>query len=163
SGIESRIATLVGSKQAFFKGLFDGDTDSVQFEQSGSFLSKVQQMYEGAVAATTGGPGEGDEIDVSDVNLDDDVADAFEPVLDAADESQDRFIEPVPERPLITPSPTPKTAAVESRDGSAGATRPAMPSSGDVRQLFSQLQIRRGDQGRIVIEAPPEAASTLSA
>src|SRR3954451_24463301 len=41
-GIESRIAGLVGSKQAFFKGLFDGDSDSVQFEHSGSFLSRVE-------------------------------------------------------------------------------------------------------------------------
>ena len=45
-GIESRIAALVGSKQAFFKGLFDGESDSVQFEQSASFLAKVQKLYE---------------------------------------------------------------------------------------------------------------------
>ena len=34
---------------------------------------------------------------------------------------------------------------------------------GEVRQLFSQLQVRREPSGNIVIEAPPEAASTLSA
>ena len=34
---------------------------------------------------------------------------------------------------------------------------------GEVRDLFSQLQVRRGNSGNIVIEAPPEAASTLSA
>ena len=45
-GIESRIASLVGSKQAFFKGLFDGETDAVQFEQSGSFLSRVEKLYD---------------------------------------------------------------------------------------------------------------------
>ncbi len=45
-GIESRIAALVGSKQAFFKGLFDGESDSVQFEQSSNFLAKVQKLYE---------------------------------------------------------------------------------------------------------------------
>ena len=45
-GIESRIAGLVGSKQAFFKGLFDGASDSVQFEQSASFLSRVEKIYE---------------------------------------------------------------------------------------------------------------------
>ena len=45
-GIESRIAALVGSKQAFFKGLFDGESDSVQFEQSANFLAKVQKLYE---------------------------------------------------------------------------------------------------------------------
>ena len=36
-GIESRIADLVGSKQAFFKGLFDGETDTVNFGQSSNF------------------------------------------------------------------------------------------------------------------------------
>ena len=55
-GIESRIAALVGSKQAFFKGLFDGDSDSVQFGQSSNFLAKVQKLYEprhsSSVAAT---------------------------------------------------------------------------------------------------------------
>ena len=55
-GIESRIAALVGSKQAFFKGLFDGDSDTVDFGQASSFLAKVQKLYEPAaveaVAAT---------------------------------------------------------------------------------------------------------------
>ena len=45
-GIESRIAGLVGTKQAFFKGLFDGESDAVQFEHSGSFLSKVEKIIE---------------------------------------------------------------------------------------------------------------------
>ena len=45
-GIESRIASLVGSKQAFFKGLFDGESDSVQFGQSSSFLARVQKLYD---------------------------------------------------------------------------------------------------------------------
>ena len=30
-------------------------------------------------------------------------------------------------------------------------------------QLFAQLQIRRESDGKVVIEAPPEAASALSA
>ena len=34
---------------------------------------------------------------------------------------------------------------------------------GEVRQLFSQLQVRRNQGGSIIIEAPAEAASTLSA
>ena len=32
---------------------------------------------------------------------------------------------------------------------------------GEVRQLFSQLQVRREPGGKVVIEAPAEAASTL--
>ena len=36
-------------------------------------------------------------------------------------------------------------------------------ASGDVRRLFSQLQVRRETDGRVVIEAPAEAAQELSA
>jgi superfamily II DNA/RNA helicase len=43
-GIESRISDLVGTKQAFFKGLFDGTADEVAFERSGSFLSRIEQV-----------------------------------------------------------------------------------------------------------------------
>jgi len=43
-GIESRIADLVGTKQAFFVGLFDGTTDEVAFERSGSFLSRIERI-----------------------------------------------------------------------------------------------------------------------
>ncbi len=39
----------------------------------------------------------------------------------------------------------------------------AMPSSGEVREFFSQLQVRREPSGKVVIEAPAEAASTLGA
>ena len=56
-GIESRIAALVGSKQAFFKGLFDGDSDSVEFGQSSDFLAKVQKLYEPAAVEAVASTG----------------------------------------------------------------------------------------------------------
>jgi hypothetical protein len=43
-GIESRISDLVGTKQAFFVGLFDGMTDEVTFARSGSFLSRIERI-----------------------------------------------------------------------------------------------------------------------
>jgi SNF2 family DNA or RNA helicase len=43
-GIESRILDLVGSKKAFFTGLFDGTSDEVRFERSGSFLSRIEKL-----------------------------------------------------------------------------------------------------------------------
>jgi hypothetical protein len=60
-GIESRIAGLVGSKQAFFKGLFDGDTDAVQFEQSGSFLSRVEKIYDPSTLSDSAPPSGADD------------------------------------------------------------------------------------------------------
>ena len=43
-GIESRILDLVGSKKALFTGLFDGTSDEVRFERSGSFLSRIEKL-----------------------------------------------------------------------------------------------------------------------
>jgi hypothetical protein len=44
SGIESRIASIVGDKKALFDGLFDGSSDEVRFEKGGSFISTMQRM-----------------------------------------------------------------------------------------------------------------------
>jgi SNF2 family DNA or RNA helicase len=149
-GIESRIAGLVGSKQAFFKGLFDGDSDSVQFDQSGSFLSRVEKLY-----GEPAGPGappaafeEGDEpADDQDLGLDDEVSDPFEPLIEAGDESDD----------------APAPIAAEGANGPAEPSPPAPEPPGDVHRLFSHLQVRREPDGRIVIEAPPDAARDLGA
>ena len=39
----------------------------------------------------------------------------------------------------------------------------ALPRMEEVRGLFAQLQVRRQADGDVIIEAPPQAASTLSA
>jgi hypothetical protein len=185
-GIESRIADLVGSKQAFFKGLFDGDSDTVDFGQSAGFLSKVQKLYDAATlaAAASSGDQAGEDTDVTDASLDDDVMDPFDELIDAGDESRDpqpalpspngdgvlpqAALEapspspspvppPLPFEPAAPPSPTDET---ETPTATAVA---ALPSAGEVRQFFGQLQVRRADNGRVVIEAPAEAASTLGA
>ncbi len=147
-GIESRIAELVGSKQAFFKGLFDGQSDVVQFDNAGSFLSRVQKLYEDALPAAADGDADADAesepesepVDLADSTVDDDedaVADPFDELVEAAD---------------------------ESRDPAAEVDRPATaepPSDGAVRQLFAQLSVHRAPDGHLVIEAPAEAADTL--
>jgi len=170
-GIESRIADLVGNKQAFFKGLFDGDSDSVKFDQSGSFLARVRKLYDPATLAAASAGAGSEEIELpelADVGLDDEVADPFEDVIEAGDESQDQVepgaeaaAEPAPVLAFapVPPEPVPpaaETALTERKQA-------AMPAAGEVRHLFSQLQVRRGQSGNVVIEAPAEAASTLSA
>ena len=66
---------------------------------------------------------------------------------------------------MIRPSPPPEPEA-------NGAVHPATPatdgtplagSTAGVRQLFSQLQVRREPSGKVVIEAPAEAAGELGA
>jgi hypothetical protein len=128
-GIESRISDLVGTKQAFFKGLFDGSTDEVVFERSGSFLSRIEQVVAPALPRA---PGRG--------------AEAAEPEEDSP---QEREIDAV------------MAAGDEARDGRVPAA-PA-PSARDAQDLFSGLKVQRTAQGGLVIEAPPETASTLAA
>lgn len=160
-GIESRIADLVGSKQAFFKGLFDGQSDSVHFDQAGSFLSRVQKLYEGAIvgAAPSGGLDEVDHPDPSDLEIDDEVTDPFDELVEAGDESADLVatVDDGADEPAGAVAETSPTVTVE-RGG-----RPATPSDGEVRDLFSKLRVRREENGNLLIEAPPEAASTLGA
>jgi len=173
-GIEARIAALVGSKQAFFKGLFDGDSDTVQFEQASNFMARVQKLYEPAAVeavAATGNESDADP-DISDVSLDDEVAgpDPFDELIEAADESQDRLPAPAvgPEVAAIgaPTAPLQLNAPSEFEEESGRMVSPAvaaLPPVGEVRKLFGQLQVRRSERGNVVIEAPAEAASTLGA
>ena len=115
-GIESRIADLVGNKQAFFKGLFDGDSDTVKFDQSGSFLSRVRKLYDPATlaaAAAAGGSEEIEQTELADVGLDDEVADPFEELIEAGDEAQARWnLRPAyPPSRLLSPRLLPRTPA----------------------------------------------------
>jgi superfamily II DNA or RNA helicase len=167
-GIESRIAALVGSKQAFFKGLFDGESDTVDFGQSSNFLAKVQKLYEPAAISAVASSGNvaDEDADLADTNLDDEVADPFEELIEAADESRDPAVAP----PVTSGEAAAESVSVESRtapsfahDGGVNLAVAAMPSSGGVREFFSQLHVRRESNGKVIIEAPAEAASTLGA
>src|SRR5262249_29533598 len=94
-GVESRISVLVDTKQAFFKGLFDGDTDTVQFGEASGFLSRIQKLIDpSAIAAVSarGGQAEAEpdhgDADL-DIDIDDDVNDPLDEMIDAADEAND--------------------------------------------------------------------------
>ena len=166
-GIESRIAALVGSKQAFFKGLFDGESDSVQFDQSSNFLSKVQKFYEPeAIEHTTSTANVADEDpDSSDAGLDDTVTDPFDDLIEAADESHDQAAAGNGEAGSAISTVPFETAAatVPGHVDSTTSAIAAMPSAGQVRQFFSQLKVSRAPGGNVVIEATEESASTLGA
>ena len=80
------------------------------------------------------------------------MSDPYEPILDAADES----LQAVPAASPTEPPDTPSSV-------SEPATFVPTTSPADVRQLFSGVKIRKEPDGRVVIEAEPEAASTLYA
>ena len=153
TGIESRIAGIVGTKQAFFKGLFDGDSDTIDFGQASGFLANVQKLYAPSVidaVAKTDDVADQD-ADFSDARLDDDITDSCDALIEAGDESHDGTV-----------SAAPTDRAPEPAAYTEQATA-ALPASGDVRDLFTQLQVRREPNGRVIIEAPGEAAATLGA
>ncbi len=167
-GIESRIAALVGSKQAFFKGLFDGDSDTVDFGQASNFMAKVQKLYEPAAIEAVAATGNviDEDADIADTRLDDEIADPFEEMIEAGDESRDQAVSPPASEDAATAAaPVDSKPSPSLGEPDAGALRKvaAMPSSGEVREFFSQLRVRREVSGNVVIEAPPEAASTLGA
>jgi hypothetical protein len=171
-GIESRISVLVDSKQAFFKGLFDGETDTVRFGEASSFLSRIQKLIDPsaiAAVAARGGQAEAEadrgEADL-DVDIDDEVHDPLDELIDAADETNDA---PMPElaasasvEPIPPTEPEPVETIHASPTGANGTPRP--PSPAGVRELFARLEVRREPAtGKVVIEAPAEVAGELGA
>ncbi len=175
-GIESRISVLVDSKQAFFKGLFDGETDTVRFGEASNFLTRVRKLIDPsaiAVVSARGGQAEAepDRTDADlDIDIDDEVTDPLDELIDATDEAHDTpppAPEPEPAAvaetvPAPPPPPEPSTAPHAPAPGANGAAQhPSMPR---VRDLFAQLEVRREPTtGKVVIEAPAEAAGELGA
>jgi hypothetical protein len=133
-GIESRIADIVGAKKALFTGLFDGTTDEVTFERSGSFLSHIERIVAPALA-----PGQSRAAAAVIVVPEDDATEReIDAVVAAGDESRDAPVE-------VGPRPE------------------SIPSAAEIQRLVSALSVRRTANGGLVIEAPPETASTLGA
>jgi superfamily II DNA or RNA helicase len=96
-GIESRISDLVGTKRAFFTGLFDGTTDEVTFERSANFLSRIEQIV---APARPRGPDRDTEAVVPEDGPADREIDA---IVAAGDESRDSRA-PAPPEPVPAPS-----------------------------------------------------------
>ncbi|MBI5836185.1 MAG: DEAD/DEAH box helicase [Candidatus Eisenbacteria bacterium] len=139
--IESRIASLVSDKRALFQGLFDGGSDEIRFERSGSFLSTIERIVEASPAPD---PQEANE---SAADAPEASEREIEAVVSAADESGD-----VLRGPVIPADRVP----------SAAPTGEVLPAA-EIRRLFTQLEISQTEQGRLRIEASPDAAASLVA
>ena len=105
---------------------------------------------------------EDDPSEFADLISDDEIGDPFDELVDAADESQDQA-EAQPDPILVDADQTPAARPPAPEDRQDVPGRPATSTTEEVRQLFSQLRIRREVDGRVIIEAPAEAASTLGA
>ena len=138
TGIEARIAGLVGDKRALFSGLFDGASDEVAFERSGSFLSRIEQVLAPVRVPDLPGVPEKD-------------AEEDAPADDGAELSDDTADD--------TSSGRASQCAPARTDGDgAGAL-----SAEGVRELFSRIQVRSAPGGKVTFEAPTEAATALAA
>ncbi|MHB8875747.1 MAG: DEAD/DEAH box helicase [Myxococcaceae bacterium] len=133
-GIEARIEGLVGNKKALFTGLFEGKSDEVQFEHSGSFLSRIERVLEPVQVPKLPSVEEEAEDEAAAADSQVDVSDAVTPTL------------PAPPAPVVQP-------------GGSGD----LVIAAQLQSLFSRVEVRPAGPGRVTIEAPIEAAAALAA
>jgi superfamily II DNA or RNA helicase len=134
-GIESRIAGIVGSKRALFTGLFDGTSDEVAFERSGTWLSRLERLVEPVLTPAPAGAVAESEDGATERDLD--------AVVAAGDESHDRDgrTSPVTE-PMTTATDIQRllSGLTVHRTSSGGLSIEAPPETAStVAALFSGL------------------------
>jgi len=152
-----RIGDLVGNKKALFTGLFDGSSDEVTFERSGTFLSRIERVIEKPVVADLG---------VAEEPLSEESTLADEAVADFSDaEAKSLSTDLAATSPAVFGGVLEGTAAaIPSAAVVAHAATPAtaLPPSAELAQLFAKLVVQREHDGSLNIKAPPEAATALA-
>ncbi|MDB5219918.1 MAG: rapA [Myxococcaceae bacterium] len=140
-GIESRISTLVGVKQALFSGVFDGTTDEVSFESAGSFASRVEKLVDPEILAEAP-----ERAAIAALPASADIEEEAEEDGAGAEgeRAEDRRFDAPAER-------EPPTSAVQR-----AATTPG------TRELLAGVRVERTESGGLRIEAPPEAAQWMA-
>jgi superfamily II DNA or RNA helicase len=156
TGIESRIASLVGAKQALFSGLFDGTSDEIRFDAAASFLKRVESIVEAGPLPEPPRADAGSAVEATEQPESEDADIALPSNATALDESA-----------LADELP----AALEPRSSALwngnAVTREASSMEGpaviSTAALFRALRVERTSEGGVRIEAPPEAAESLVA
>jgi superfamily II DNA or RNA helicase len=163
-GIEARIAALVADKKALFRGLFDGDSDTVDFAHSGSFLSRIEALIERPTVATAAvDPALGDSGDAGDLDLGEpqdpgDPADERDPDGISTDGAPAAVVQPIVPTAAAPTAAALAAAPTAAPDPSAEAARDAA----GLTRLLSQISVRTLPDGRLAVEAAPAAAAALS-
>jgi hypothetical protein len=141
SGIEARIAALVGDKRALFDGLFDGQSDEVRYQRGGSFLARIEQLVpaiDDAIAEASG----------------DEAADGDPGAPEAeGDRGSDGDGDPNGDR---------GGDAARAASPAAGRPAPGAPTAGALRSMLGQIRVERLADGRLALDAPPDAAAMLA-
>jgi hypothetical protein len=131
-GIEARIASVVAGKRELFSGLFDGSSDEIRFDGSASFLKQLER-----VLAAPELPETNRELAALPPPVAEDDAE-----VGAEDEAL---------------AATPSDAAPVHAPSSPAPS----PNGATLRELLSTIEVRRSDDGRVTLDAPPEAAELL--
>ncbi|MCA9576189.1 MAG: DEAD/DEAH box helicase, partial [Myxococcales bacterium] len=150
--IEGRIAESLRTKRQLFAGVFDGDTDTLVFDERGGTLGALRAIYDDEVALALRGSSRDEVGD----DTDDATADALEDVPVEAREDERGAARPVGDQPNGT------TAASHSATTGATASLSALALS-DMGALLSSLSVTTRADGGLRIEAPPETAGALAA
>jgi hypothetical protein len=154
-GIESRIANIVGTKQALFSGVFDGTSDQIQFQSGASFLNSVEKLLQIDVMPEAPLP-----ADTDDAADDQEAAAPDKPGTETG--MGERALSD--ELPALATSPAaaepgPGQANGHHDRGEVSLAASGMPLSPGT--LFESLRLERTPDGGVRIDAPPEAAEQL--
>jgi superfamily II DNA or RNA helicase len=140
--IESRIAEVLGSKQAAFKAVFDGVSDAVDFERQQGFLATARRI----VAAETEASSSSDDS-VESLPL--------EPSAELATAPPDLA-------PTISPAnSSPPTAAEKTAHGTSTTAAPPARVAADLRSVLAGLSVTTRPDGGLVLQADRESSATL--
>lgn len=147
--IEARIASTVSKKQALFKGLFDGSSNEVKFEDGGGFISEVRKLLDAEQPVAPELPPR-DSVAPEDLSLES-VEDTSREMTELWSNSESgpegragSEVEPSPMDALEDTVPTQRSAALD-------------PAS-----VLGQLKIERDASGGLSIQAAPEVAGTIA-
>ena len=140
-GIESRIADLVGSKQAFFTDSSTGRPTRSPSSESWSASSRIEQLVpaiDDAIAETSG----------------DDGADGDPGAPEAeGDRGGDGDGDPNGDR---------GGDAALAASPAAGRPAPGAPTAEALRSMLGQIRVERLADGRLALDAPPDSAAVLA-
>jgi hypothetical protein len=131
--IEARIAGIIADKRALFRGLFEGSSDEIAFDRSGSFLAVLERLVNvpNVEAPVLAAPAEEPETEIAGTIEVENLVDAAAGTGDDAEAA----------RAILPPSVQP---------------------GGAIANLLGALKVERGPDGGIRIEAPPSAAGALA-
>jgi len=153
AGIEARMEGTIGVKKALFDGLFDGQSDAVEFDRSASFLDQIKHVVdsEDDVPGSAGAGDAGDALDELDEldELDGEAVQASQAIDEPADVA------------LATSRAAEDSGQYAAVQGSHAS--PGLVTGPQVQQLLSRLEVSRRPDGGVTIDAPPEAAEAFAA